>query len=61
MTFGFILFTGYLLIYHTMLIVSGITTWEHMKKDRITYLKYLPPGYNPFSHGPIQNIITFFK
>jgi hypothetical protein len=27
LTVGFICFTGYLFIYHTMLITSGITTW----------------------------------
>lgn len=53
---GFILFTGYLGLYHTMLMVSGMTTWEHMARTRISYLKYLKPGINPFSKGPITNI-----
>lgn len=52
---GFCCFTGYLLFYHTMLISCGITTWEHMRKTKISYLKYLPPGFNPFSKGVISN------
>lgn len=48
-------------MYHTMLIMSGITTWEHMSRQRISYLKYLPAGINPFSKGIIQNIINFWK
>jgi hypothetical protein len=59
--FGFIVFTGYLLIYHTMLISNGITTWEHMRRTRISYLRYLPPGYNPFSSGIFDNWKTFFS
>lgn len=29
---GFLCFTGFLSIYHTMLISCGITTWEHMRR-----------------------------
>lgn len=57
---GFLCFTGYLLLYHTMLIICGITTWEHMARSKITYLNYLPAGTNPFSKGVFQNIIDFF-
>jgi hypothetical protein len=54
--FGFLLFTAYLLLYHSMLILAGMTTWEHMARKKITYLNYLPIGYNPFSKGMVANI-----
>lgn len=53
---GFICFTGYLGLYHSMLMATGMTTWEHMARPRITYLKYLKPGINPFSKGLVSNI-----
>jgi palmitoyltransferase len=53
MVFGFVLFTGYLFIYHFMLVSSGLTTWEHMRRSKISYLNYLPTGYNPFSKGVV--------
>ena len=52
---GFLCFTGFLSIYHTMLISCGITTWEHMRRESISYLKYIPIGHNPFSLGIYQN------
>ena len=58
---GFLAFTGYLFVYHCILITYGITTWEQMRKSRINYLKYLPPGYNPFSKGFWENWKYFFK
>jgi hypothetical protein len=60
-SFGFLCFTGYLAIYHTMLMVLGITTWEQMRRDHISYLKYLPKGLNPFSIGLKNNIKRFFQ
>jgi palmitoyltransferase len=57
---GFCCFTGYLLLYHTMLVSCGITTWEHMRRIRISYLKYLPAGFNPFSKGIVHNWKHFF-
>jgi len=36
----FNMFTGGLLFYHTFLIASGQTTWEHSgKRKKLTYLK----------------------
>ena len=60
LSLGFCCFTGYLLLYHTMLVSCGITTWEHMRRMKISYLKYLPPGFNPFSKGIVQNWRLFF-
>lgn len=57
---GFIAFTGYLSLYHLMLVCSGMTTWEHMSRYRITYLKHLPKGLNPFSLGIANNIKRLF-
>jgi hypothetical protein len=59
-SFGFLCFTGYLAIYHTMLIALSLTTWEQMKREKISYLKYLRKGYNPFSIGLINNFKKFF-
>lgn len=36
--FIFILLTGGLTFYHSYLIVTAQTTWEHTRKDAITYL-----------------------
>ena len=57
---GFIVFTGYLLLYHTFLVLTAQTTWEQMKRGGISYLRHLPVGYNPFSKGVVKNIGEFF-
>lgn len=57
---SFITFTGYLFLYHSILILTAQTTWEQMRRPYISYLKHLPVGYNPFSKGAIKNIIEFF-
>lgn len=57
---GFILFTSYLAIYHSILISTAQTTWEQMRRERITYLKYLPKGVNPFSKGFTRNWKSFW-
>jgi len=31
-----------------------------MRRDKISYLKYLPKGYNPFSIGWKNNLKKFF-
>ncbi|CAK91134.1 unnamed protein product (macronuclear) [Paramecium tetraurelia] len=60
-SFGFGIFTGALLLYHTMLILTGKTTWEHTKRDKISYLNFYPRYYHPYNFGFIENIkITFF-
>lgn len=42
-----------------MVITHNLTTWEGLRRDRITYLKNLPYGYSPFDRGLINNIIEF--
>lgn len=44
-----------------MLALTGQTTWEHLRRNSINYLKYLPAGYNPFSKGIIQNYQDFLR
>ncbi|EPR63607.1 DHHC zinc finger domain-containing protein [Toxoplasma gondii GT1] len=40
-----------LLAYHTYLMLSNQTTWEHLHRRRIGYLKHLPKNVFPFSQG----------
>ncbi|XP_064616630.1 palmitoyltransferase ZDHHC12-B-like [Liolophura sinensis] len=54
---GFVV-TG-LLAFHTYLMSRGVTTWESVSRERITYLKYLDEDYNPFDEGIIKNIYNF--
>jgi palmitoyltransferase len=42
--FLFVIFTGILTGYHTYLIMSGQTTWEHSSRTIITYLAPYKPG-----------------
>jgi palmitoyltransferase len=56
MAFVFMMFTGQLLAYHTYLILSGQTTWEHCSRDKITYLRLYQKGELPFFQGLIGNV-----
>lgn len=55
-TFLFMIFTGVLLAYHTYLILSGQTTWEHTGRMMITYLRPYKHGQMPFFKGIMGNI-----
>ena len=56
-----IIFTGILLAYHTYLVLSGQTTWEHSSRMRITYLQPYKHGQMPFYLGLWGNVKqTFF-
>lgn len=48
-----------LFIFHSYLVLSGLTTWEASSRERITYLKYLDDDYNPFDEGCLKNIYYF--
>eukprot|EP00347_Sterkiella_histriomuscorum_P007772 403347617 len=61
LSFIFILFAGCLLFYHTYLIMSGQTTWEHSRRGVITYLKIYPTGILPFYQGIVGNIKKVFR
>lgn len=56
----FTLFTGTLLVYHTYLLMSGQTTWEHSRRNTITYLAIYPVGILPFYKGIWENIKIAF-
>ncbi|KAL3683265.1 hypothetical protein R1sor_001287 [Riccia sorocarpa] len=48
-----------LLIFHTYLAVTNQTTYEKTRRRRISYLKNLPPDYNPFTKGCLRNTYSF--
>mmetsp|Transcript_18318 Transcript_18318/g.1611 ORF Transcript_18318/g.1611 Transcript_18318/m.1611 type:complete len:88 (-) Transcript_18318:62-325(-) len=53
--FGFMV--GILIVYHTFLIISNLTTWENVSWDKISYLKELDEEEgSPFSEGIWKNI-----
>ena len=58
--FLFIIFTGSLAGYHTYLMFSGQTTWEHMGRARISYLKCYKQGQMPFYESIKGNFYSFF-
>jgi palmitoyltransferase len=54
------LFTVCMLIYHSYLVICGMTTWEHAKHHKISYLKVFPRSHNPFDLGVRENVRTTF-
>ena len=44
----FLIFAGFLLVFHTYLVASGQTTWEVSRERSISYLRNLPRGSHPF-------------
>ena len=40
-------------------IYKNLTTWERLRRAKISYLKDLPFGYSPFDKGFAQNFIEF--
>jgi palmitoyltransferase len=52
----FIPFVAGLLIYHSYLIAAGTTTWEHSRRNSISYLKIYPTGILPFYISILDNI-----
>lgn len=53
--FGFGILTGGLGGFHVYLISIGATTWEVMRRGRISYLKSYPYNFHPFSNGCFGN------
>ena len=45
---------------HMFLISNGLTTWEFVRRNRISYLKCYDDYDSPFDEGLIQNFISFF-
>lgn len=56
--FGGLVVCG-LLCFHSYLMFKGLTTWEAVSRERITYLKYLDEDYNPFNEGVCRNLAQF--
>jgi len=52
---GFGILTGGLGGFHVYLISIGATTWEVMRRSRISYLKPYPYNFHPFSAGCLGN------
>ena len=49
-----------LLLYHVYLVLTAQTTWEHLARDKITYMKGVPSYVRQFSEGPLLNAYKFF-
>lgn len=58
MIFG-ICMVGGLFSCHTYVMCTGLTTWELMSRERITYLRNLEFDINPFHEGYICNTVSF--
>jgi len=56
----FFLFTSILGGYHTYLILSGQTTWEHSSRSNITYMRPYPYGVLPFYLSLEDNLKQVF-
>lgn len=56
----FLIFAGFLLVFHTYLVASGQTTWEVSRERSISYLRNLPRGSHPFDEGVQVNIRRVF-
>jgi len=52
---------GGLWIYHTYLIITAQTTWEHLCRSDIDYLKPFPRTVLPFSRGLRANVAGFLR
>ena len=50
-----------LVAYHTYLISSAQTTWEHLSRANITYYKDIPSSVRLFGDGVLFNISNFFR
>lgn len=48
-----------LLGFHTFLMFRGLTTWELVSRERITYLKHLTEDFHPFDESCFMNMYNF--
>lgn len=44
---------------HMYLVLNGLTTWEHVSHNKITYLKRWPEDSTPFNFGYCKNCFVF--
>eukprot|EP00929_Paragymnodinium_shiwhaense_P096777 TRINITY_DN5846_c0_g3_i1.p1 TRINITY_DN5846_c0_g3~~TRINITY_DN5846_c0_g3_i1.p1 ORF type:complete len:431 (-),score=63.68 TRINITY_DN5846_c0_g3_i1:159-1451(-) len=57
----FFIMVSCLLSFHTFLMMSNLTTWEHVSWNRITYLKPLPAeSGSPFGRSILRNAAMYF-
>ena len=56
----FFIFTAILGTYHTYLLLSGQTTWEHASRSNITYMRIYPVGVLPFYTSILDNLRQVF-
>ena len=57
----FQLFVVYLLVFHSYLAVTNLTTWECLSWDKISYLKLWPRRLgSPFNIGIKKNLMCYF-
>jgi len=60
LSFLFFLLTFILFVYHTYILCTGQTTWEHSQRDVIDFRKMYPKGFEPFNEGILRNLRGFF-
>merc|ERR1711972_1079634 len=59
---GIWVFVVALFVYHIFLLSTAQTTWEHLCRDKIDYLKSFPREVLPFSAGgALANAVMFFR
>ena len=56
----FLLLTGGLTVYHSFLIATAQSSWEHTRRDNITYLKVYPRSILPFYVSVRENVKSVF-
>lgn len=50
---------SWLITGHVNMITKNFTVWERSRRKRISYLKNLPDGMQPFDRGIIENVVEF--
>ena len=57
----FIVAVAFLIIFHTYLALSNLTTWECLSWSKVSYLTNWPTKYrSPFNIGLINNVKLYF-
>jgi len=56
----FFIMVSCLLTFHTFLMLSNLTTWEHTSWMRVTYLNGIPVGNSPFARSILNNVQAYW-